>query len=229
MSEAARLAPDIAGPTWIFAHQQTVARGRRGRVWTQPPGNFSATLIFRPDGAIEARAQRSFVAALALADALGDVAGPGVALALKWPNDVLLRGGKIAGILLESRDDTLAIGIGVNLVAHPPKEAMEPEALAAVDLLGETGHRIEPLDFLDHLAGTYARREADFVTFGFPATRKAWLAKAARLGEVITARTQTAETTGTFEDIDDSGQMVLRVAGKRHLVPAAEIFFQPAQ
>lgn len=227
MSEAARLAPDIAGPTWVFAHQQTAARGRRGRAWVHPKGNFSATLIYRPEGPIEARAQRSFVAALALADALDSIIGPGMAaaLSLKWPNDVLLNGGKIAGILLESRDDFLSVGIGVNLVAHPEANALEPGATGAVDLAGETGHRVDPQSFLSLLAAAYAKREAEFTTFGFSRTRAAWLARAARLGEVITARTQSTEITGRFEDIDNSGQIVLSSERKLHVIPAAEIFF----
>jgi BirA family biotin operon repressor/biotin-[acetyl-CoA-carboxylase] ligase len=124
MAEGARQAPSLSGPTWICALEQTAARGRRGRAWANPPGNFAASLVLRPEGAPGHAALRSFVAALALRDAFLAAGAPEAALSLKWPNDVLLNGGKVAGILLESigaggRIDSLIIGIGVNLAAAP--------------------------------------------------------------------------------------------------------------
>jgi BirA family biotin operon repressor/biotin-[acetyl-CoA-carboxylase] ligase len=97
MAEAARRAPTLAGPGWILALRQTAARGRRGRAWVMPPGNFAATLVYRPPGGPAEHALRSFAAALALADALDALTGRPDAVALKWPNDVLLHGGKLAG------------------------------------------------------------------------------------------------------------------------------------
>ena len=102
LNEAARIAPDLAGPVWILAHRQTAGRGRRGRAWSDPKGNLAATLVMRPSGPPEAVAMRSFVAALALFDACVELTGRAEVFALKWPNDVLLNGGKLAGILLES-------------------------------------------------------------------------------------------------------------------------------
>ncbi|MCX8507888.1 MAG: biotin--[acetyl-CoA-carboxylase] ligase, partial [Rhodobacteraceae bacterium] len=136
-SEAARLAPGLTRPTWIMARRQTAARGRRGRVWISPAGNFAASLLMRPSGDAAQAALRSFIAALALADSLADLSGPRAHISLKWPNDVLLNGGKVAGILLESVGQGaglghLVIGIGVNLVAAPPPEAVEPGAMLPV-------------------------------------------------------------------------------------------------
>ena len=118
-AEAARLAPTLLKPTWIMARRQTAARGRRGRPWEMPPGNFAATLVMRPGGHPTWAALRSFVAANAVYATL-DMYARDASLALKWPNDVLLSGGKVAGILLESTGkgktvDWLSIGIGVNL------------------------------------------------------------------------------------------------------------------
>ncbi|MEM8581197.1 MAG: biotin--[acetyl-CoA-carboxylase] ligase, partial [Pseudomonadota bacterium] len=96
-AEAARIAPTLAGPTWILGLHQTAARGRRGRAWVNPRGNFAATLVMRPSEPPERVALRSFVAALALRDALVRATGQADAFALKWPNDVLLNGGKVAG------------------------------------------------------------------------------------------------------------------------------------
>lgn len=230
LSEAARLAPGLSGPEWILAHRQTAARGRRGRAWVAPAGNFAATLVLRPEGPPEQAALRSFVAALALFDALVAVTGRAEAFSLKWPNDVLCHGGKLAGILLESagagpRLEYLAIGIGVNLMAAPPAEAVEPGAVPPVALMPETGASVAPEEFLDHLATAYARAEAQFSTFGFAPIRQAWLARAARLGEVITARTATSETQGRFETVDEAGNLVLETPGGRVRIAAADVFF----
>lgn len=229
-SEAVRLAPALTQPTWIFAHRQTAARGRRGRGWAMPAGNFAATLVMRPEGAPDAAAQRSFVAALALADALAAVAGPGVTITLKWPNDVLLNGGKVAGILLESAGQGgavshLAIGIGVNLAEAPPMSALEPGAHPPVSLTGETGLRIPPEEFLAPLANAFDRWERQFRTYGFGPIRAAWLARAARIGQPITARTVTEAVEGTFETIAEDGALVLLTSHGRRAIPAADVYF----
>lgn len=229
-AEAQRLAGTLAGPEWICALSQTAARGRRGRPWSNPPGNFAATLLMMPREEPRVVALRSFVASLALFDAFAAATGRVDGLALKWPNDVLLNGGKVAGILLESLGPRrgsahLAIGIGVNLIAAPSPEQVERGALRPVSLLSETGVRVTPQEFLDLLAEAYALREASFVTYGFAAIREAWLARAARLGEIITARTGTAEITGTFETVDEAGNLVLKTASGRQAIPAADVFF----
>ncbi|MCV2870997.1 biotin--[acetyl-CoA-carboxylase] ligase [Defluviimonas sp. WL0050] len=229
-SEAQRLAPGLSQPTWILARRQTAARGRRGRAWVSPEGNFAATLVMRPNGDPAKAALRSFVAALALADALETVCGPGATITLKWPNDVLLNGGKVAGILLESAGAAgqvshLAIGIGVNLIAAPPKDAVEEGALTPVSVQGETGIRIPPEEFLTYLAAAFARWEAQLTTYGFGPIRTAWLARAARLGQPIKARLPGETIEGTFETIAEDGELVLVTSqGKRH-IPAADVFF----
>ncbi len=230
MAEAARRAPDLAGPTWICAQEQTAARGRRGRTWVMPPGNFAASLILRPTGTAAETALRSFVAALGLRDALSGVTGGMGALSLKWPNDVLLNGGKVAGILLEStgaagRIDTLVIGIGVNLAAAPAAAELEPGAVPPVSVAGETGVSVAPETFLTHLATAYDHWERVYTQQGFAPIRRAWLADAARLGETITARTPRDSITGTFVDVDSDGQLVLETAHGPQKIAAADIFF----
>ncbi|MCL6283960.1 biotin--[acetyl-CoA-carboxylase] ligase [Ruegeria sp. 2012CJ41-6] len=230
LNEAARIAPSLTGPEWILAHRQTAARGRRGRAWANPSGNLAATLVMRPFGTTENAALRSFIAALALFDACVAVTGRADGLALKWPNDVLLNGGKLAGILLESAGQGqgvsyLAIGIGVNLAEAPSAAQVEAGAVRPVSLLSETGALVAPEDFLTELAAAYARYETQFQSYGFEPIRQAWLARAARLGEVITARTSTSETVGTFETVDGQGNLVLLTAKGRVSIPAADIYF----
>lgn len=230
LDEARRSASELGGPEWILALNQTAARGRRGRAWAMPRGNFAATLVLRPDQPPGVAALRSFVTSLALFDAVVAVSGRSDGLALKWPNDVLLNGGKLAGILLESigqggKLSHLAIGIGVNLAAAPGAQEVEAGAVRPVSLLSEMGAQVAPEEFLDHLALAYARYEQQFTDYGFAPIRTAWLARAARLGEVITARTGNSETVGTFADVDKDGQLVLETAKGRVGIPAADVFF----
>ncbi|KMK67084.1 biotin--[acetyl-CoA-carboxylase] ligase [Puniceibacterium sp. IMCC21224] len=229
-AEASRIADTLAGPAWILARHQTAARGRRGRPWSMAKGNFAATLVLRPVETAEVVALRSFVASLALHEALVMTTGRTDGLSLKWPNDVLLNGGKVAGILLESLGQRqgvshLAIGIGVNLEVAPSEDEVEPGAIRPVSLMSATGVAIDPEAFLDLLATAYARVETMFRTQGFAPIRQAWLLRAARLGEIITARTGTRETTGTFETVDAQGHLVLVTAQGRERIAAADVFF----
>lgn len=227
-AHAARLAPSC--PTWIVAAEQTGGRGRRGRPWISLRGNFYATLALQPHDPPETVALRSFVAALALRDACVSLTGVPQAFALKWPNDVLLNGGKLAGILLEStgsggRITQVSIGVGVNLIAAPDAAAVEPGAVPPVSLLAETRCRVTPEAFLSVLAPAFARWEAILITEGFSPLRQAWLQSAARLGEVIQARIGPQTHTGTFETMDATGALVLATPAGRLSIPAADVFF----
>jgi len=230
MAEGARLAPGLSGPEWVLALEQTAGHGRRGRAWSSPKGNFFASLVLHPGEAPDQVALRSFVAALALRDALVAATGRADAFKLKWPNDVLLNGGKVAGILLESVGTGqgvthLIIGVGVNLVAAPGADQVEPGAVPPVSLLAETGICISPEGFLDLLAAAYDHHERHFTTYGFAPIRTAWLRDAARLGETITARTTAETVTGRFETIDEAGNLILLTARGQRVIPAADIFF----
>lgn len=225
--EAKRLAAaGEPGPVWIGAARQTAGRGRRGRAWDSPTGNLAATLMLRPGKPASACAQLSFAAAIAACDTLRDFAA-GAELRVKWPNDVLAGGKKIAGILLESASQGgeaphwLAIGIGINLAAHP--EGLEFPA-TSLRALGATVP--PPDDALLHLAAHFARWYEAWTANGFAALRDAWLARAAGLGQRIRARLAQEETSGVFEGIDETGALILResAGGVRHIA-AGEVFF----
>ncbi len=226
MAEAVRRARDLERPTWIMARRQTAARGRRGRAWQNPPGNFAATLIWQPDATPAEAALRTFTASNALYAALVAKV-PKAQLSLKWPNDVLLSGGKVAGILLESsgaaeRLDWLAVGFGVNLVEAPKglHDAQVPPAClrdAGIDFAAE--------DLLARLAGAMSEGEALLEEEGFGPVRDAWLSRAARLGGTLTARTGTDEITGIFETVDEVGRLVLRTPAGQVAIPAGDVFF----
>lgn len=226
MSEAARRAASLTRPIWIMAHTQTSARGRRGRTWLAPAGNLSATLVFKPTATPAEAAQRSFLAANALYATLAMYV-PSEKLSLKWPNDVLLNNGKVAGILLETTGngtsvDWLSIGVGVNL-NHTP-DGIEDAAFAPTSVK-EAGGDVTPSDFLTTLAGCYATQEAKLNSLGFKRIRQDWLKNAARLGEVITARTALADITGIFDTIDESGNLVLITGKGPQSIPAADVYF----
>ncbi|MGA1612557.1 MAG: biotin--[acetyl-CoA-carboxylase] ligase [Lutimaribacter sp.] len=230
-AEGLRRAPEMAGPTWVFAHRQTRGRGRRGRAWADPVGNFAASLVLRPAGGPEHAALYSFVASLALCEACSALTCEPSRFSLKWPNDVLLDGGKLAGILLEStgsaRDGlTLVIGIGVNLAHAPEGEQLEGGALRPVALAAQTGLLIPAEAFLTTLAQHFAALDRQFQQAGFAPIRRAWLQRAARLGDVITARTMRDSFTGTFETIDDTGNLVLHTAQGRQAIAAADVFWE---
>lgn len=231
LDEAVRLAAEQPAPFWLLAHRQTAARGRRGRSWSMPKGNFAATLILRPDETPQVAALRSFVMSLALHRAFVEVTGREDAFALKWPNDVLLRGGKVAGILLESSGQggamgPLAIGVGVNLVAAPGAKEVEPGAVPPVSLRAETGITVGPEAFLDALARAYAPLEQQFTEYGFAPLRSAWMARAARVGQPLVASTGREEIAGTFEDVDADGNLQLRTPKGLQAIAAADVFFE---
>jgi len=223
--EARRLASGgETGPVWILAERQTAGRGRRGRAWIAPPGNLSATLLLSPGKPAAEIAQLSFVAALATADM---IASCGADAKVKWPNDVLVDGQKIAGILLESASQGgadpawLAIGIGVNLKAYPPDTEFPATSLLNLGLPAP-----KPQDALSRLAASFAKWYEVWKADGFAPIRDAWLARAAGLGSRIRARLSHGETIGVFEGIDANGALLLREGQDRlRTIAAGEVFF----
>jgi BirA family biotin operon repressor/biotin-[acetyl-CoA-carboxylase] ligase len=213
------------GPLWILAERQTAGRGRRGRVWASAEGNLSATLLLRPGKPAGECAQLSFVAAVAACDTLSDLARA-AEVRVKWPNDVLAGGKKIAGILLESASTGadpiwLAIGIGINLKAHPTDVEFPATSLPALGVAAPV-----PRDALLHLAVAFAKWYELWRADGFAPIRDAWLARAAGLGKRIRARLQNEETMGVFEGIDTNGALLLREAQDRvRAIAAGEVFF----
>lgn len=211
------------GPLWIVARTQTAGRGRRGRPWSSQGGNFFGTLLSCPPGD---RALRSFVAALGLFDAMVAVSGRPDLFTLKWPNDVLLSGRKLAGILLEAvNGGALVTGVGVNLASAPEASALEADALAPIGLADATGLTVTPEELLEQLAPAMAAWEDRLVDEGFAPLRAAWLARAARLGESLTARLPDRTLTGRFETIDATGALVLATDNGRVVIPAADVAF----
>lgn len=211
------------GPLWITAAEQTAGRGRSGRRWLSPPGNLYATLLLSEPSAPAQAPQLAFVAALALHDAVGRCAPAlGSGLTLKWPNDLLLAGGKLAGILIESDNVPgfhVAIGIGVNCITHP-----EDASYPATDL-SAAGASVAPEALFAALADAMRHRLAQWARGeGFAAIRADWLARAAGLGQEISVRLSDREFSGRFDGLDELGRLLLTQAGSRTVVTAGDVF-----
>jgi BirA family transcriptional regulator, biotin operon repressor / biotin---[acetyl-CoA-carboxylase] ligase len=213
------------GPLWIVAREQTAGRGRRGNAWVSPPGNLYATLLLTDPAPTECAPQLSFVAVLALHDAIGACApGLGKALALKWPNDLLCGGAKVAGILIEGEGagDALAvaIGIGVNCTSHPPQTPYR-----ATDLQGE-GAPVDAAALFEALTASLAQRLAAWRRgAGFSDIRADWIARAAGMGGDMRARLPDREIVGRGEGLDAHGRLLLRLAdGSLQVIAAGDVF-----
>lgn len=201
------------------ADVQTGGRGRRGRAWTSLPGNLFASMLARPQPGEGPQQQLSFVAAVALADTLETWVEP-QRLTLKWPNDVLLGGIKLAGILLEGQGGATVIGIGVNLAAHPDDSERPATSLAAAGIAPPAAD-----SFVERLAAQFAAVRADWRSHGFASIRRRWLARAAGLGQPLIARLGTETLTGVFEGLADDGALQLRLDnGHLRAVHAGEVF-----
>jgi BirA family biotin operon repressor/biotin-[acetyl-CoA-carboxylase] ligase len=215
-SEARRLAESgDPGPVWILAERQTAGRGRRGRSWQSGQGNLAATLLLTPPRDF---AQLSFAAALAVADLAAHFA-PQARIAVKWPNDVLAEGRKLAGILLESGPGWLAIGIGINLAQFPEGTEFPATALARFVTPPPPG------EALSVLAVRFAHWYDAWMANGFETVRAAWLARAGGLGAPIRARLPHETRHGLFEGIDGSGALLLNEQGTVRAIAAGEVFF----
>jgi len=211
------------GPLWIAAATQTQGRGRRGAAWVSVPGNLYATLLLTEPSPKAAAPQLSFVAALALHDAVAACAPQlGPALALKWPNDLLLGGAKLAGILIEGESDpafAVAVGLGVNCAHHPDGAAYPATDLAAAGAL------VTPEALLSALAAAMAQRLAQWDRGeGFARIRADWLKRAAGLGGDIRVRLPEREFTGRFEGLDETGRLLVTEGGGLTAVGAGEVF-----
>jgi BirA family biotin operon repressor/biotin-[acetyl-CoA-carboxylase] ligase len=222
-----RAAEGARGPLWILALEQTAGYGRRGSEWRQAAGDVAATFLFDPHAETEHLGELSFVAALAVSDAIAERA-PGARIALKWPNDVLIDGAKTAGILPELIADRteplVALGVGVNIVSKP--EGLEYPTTRLIDHLAGAPAP-SPKAFVASLDATLDQWIGTWRNNGFQPIRTAWLERAARLGEKIRVRLPNETIEGVFKDLDQTGALVLDCDGGRRFISAGAVFPAP--
>lgn len=231
------------GRLWVVSAHQSAGRGRRGNHWGTPQGNLAASLLCPVNASPTIAATLGFVAGLALDEALRRVvpdlavtialdgvepgsAGGGHRLRLKWPNDVLLDGGKLAGILLEAEPVAcsglaVVVGIGVNVVSAPANLPYPATALAAV------APGVSASGVFDALSDAWAGLERLWAGGdGFGRIRELWLARAAGLGEEVAVRLGDDVFGGVFDSIDEEGRLVIRARdGTARSISAGEIHF----
>ncbi len=204
---------------WLRAERQTAGRGRQGRDWVSPPGNLYASTLIRQRPTDPAPATLGMVAAVALDEAVR-VYVRDAPLMLKWPNDLLLGGAKLSGILLERVEDAVVVGIGVNL-AHRPDLPERPTTS-----LAEHGTAVAPADFADTLAEAFARWLGLWRSGGVVPIRARWLDRAHPTGTALAARLPDGSVLeGLFAGLDDDGALTLRLAGGgTRVIHAADVF-----
>jgi BirA family biotin operon repressor/biotin-[acetyl-CoA-carboxylase] ligase len=211
--------------TLIWAREQTSGRGRRGRGWSSPPGNLYLSLLLRPAIAPAEAAQVGFVAAVGLAETLVGCLPTERRVRCKWPNDLLVDGAKIAGILPEAEAAgrlvaALVLGIGVNLASFPDGLPYRATSVTAA------GGRVGVEEFLELLAVNIERWYRRWRSEGFTSVRRRWLDFAAGLGEAIEVRLETGTLKGRFAALDPSGALDLELAeGGRRLITAGDVFY----
>lgn len=211
----------------VRAEEQRAGRGRHGRVWASPPGNLYASVLLRPKRPLAETASLSLLTALALAQALADAAPSGLALELKWPNDVLIGGAKLAGILLESlvseaSTPVITAGLGVNVAFHPDGLPYPATHLA------EHGVKLDAEAVLERFLARFAVIYDGWQAAGFAPFRDAWLRHGHGLGGMARVRAGEKVIEGRFVDLDDEGRLVIETSAGRRVLNAGELFFAPA-
>ena len=219
-------APDA---TVVWAKRQEAGRGRQGRSWHSPEGNLYCSILVRPRCALNEAAQLSFVAALALDDAFAAVLPGSVERKLKWPNDVLVEGRKVAGILLESETDDsgelafVVLGMGVNIAHHPDDNDRPTSSLHAF------GAQCRVDEVLSLLLRSFSRWRDRWVRDGFASIRFNWLARSYEPGAHGTVRLVGEKLEGAFAGLDRAGTLLIDVgepAPRR--IRAGDVFFRSA-
>ena len=187
---------------WLVALEQEAGKGRQGRLWVSAKGNFAGSTLVQLRGNDPPPQTLSLAAGLALAEAI-DVAVPAQPLMLKWPNDVMVLGKKVAGILLERGGDRVAVGFGINLASAPPLKDRQAASL---------GGQVTPEAFAPLLAGSFARMIELWRSTESSALVRAWEQRAHLPGTRLTVHVGKDETlTGRFAGLEPDGALRLRL------------------
>lgn len=196
----------VAEGEWLVADRQIAGRGRQGRKWFDGAGNFMGSTIVRPGPGDPPAHTLAFAAALALYDAVLPLLSDPRALALKWPNDLLLGEGKLAGILLEREADAVVVGIGVNLAAAP---ALPDRPSATLTAIGPAPDRDT---FAAVLVGAFDRELERWRTFGLEPVLRRWQQAAHPPGTRLSVHEPSgARLTGSYEGLAEDGSLLLRL------------------
>jgi len=216
------------GRHWFATKEQTAGRGRRGRVWFTQKGNLAASLLLVFDQQGGNHSSLGFVAGVALVEALALLA-PGAPVALKWPNDALVAGRKLSGILLDMKPlpggrEAIAVGIGVNVVAAPGDMPFPATSLAGA------GFVLNAEEVFEALTDTFAETFTIWSNgHGLGDVLALWKRYAAGIGGPISVTTPKGTLSGTFEALDAKGRLLVRTdGGALKTVSAGDVYFGTA-
>jgi BirA family biotin operon repressor/biotin-[acetyl-CoA-carboxylase] ligase len=216
--EARRLAAEGASHgTVVHADEQTAGRGRMAHTWYSPPGNLYISILLRTGKPAECTTELSFLAALAVADTVEALLPRQTRAMLKWPNDVLVSGAKIAGILLEQVDDTTILGIGLNVLEAPSNAAYKATTVVANGGIASVDGARDIL--LDRLARHLEVWQAE----GFAPIRDQWLGRSYPVGAAIRATSAGQPLTGHFAGLDLDGALLLDTPQGRQRIVAGDV------
>ena len=208
----------------IRAVRQSAGRGRQGRAWESAAGNLYLSVLLRPAVPLKDAPQWSFVAAVALAETLCAHLPEAAGLSLKWPNDLLLKGGKAAGILVETGIapshalDWICIGIGVNIAGKPSLPDRATACLAEF-LAAPPAPEALASALLQNLAHWHDLRLAQ----GFAPIRTAWLRHGPAMGAAVSVKRDGALQEGSFAGLSPEGGLMLAKGQEVQLILAGEI------
>ncbi|MDZ4762022.1 MAG: biotin--[acetyl-CoA-carboxylase] ligase [Alphaproteobacteria bacterium] len=219
-----RSAEGDQGPFWIQADRQTAGRGRLGRSWDSPSGNLFATALFPFARPLSEAPLACFSAGLAVIDAAAACGVEVSSLSLKWPNDVLVGSGKVAGILIETGGAGagfwMAAGFGVNIATAPVRADRETACLSTLP----GGAYVTTTRFLAFLDIAFRARLSNLISQGFEPTRTDWLARSASIGARVALTPSTGRVEGVMRNLGHDGALVLELdSGGLHHVRAGEI------
>jgi BirA family transcriptional regulator, biotin operon repressor / biotin---[acetyl-CoA-carboxylase] ligase len=204
----------------IRADRQTAGRGRRGRNWSSPQGNLYASILLRPQRPALEAAALGFAAVMAIGDVAEALLPPGALVQHKWPNDLLIKGSKASGILLEAQPGFVVLGIGVNIASHP-----EDTPYPATDLVAAGAGPITPQALLERLLAAFAPLYESWERGGFASLLPAWRRRAAGLGETIEVRLERETLSGTFLDLEPDGTLRLVLSdGTERRIAAGDVY-----
>ena len=211
--------PAGSDKTAICAAIQTVGRGRMGRRWISPKGNLYVSVCVELESLRQAEIY-SFLSAVALASAIEDVC-PGIGIKCKWPNDLLINGKKVSGILLETDGvGRLISGMGVNIVKFPEDKMLYP-----VTSLEACGFEVTREQVLERLLYWFDFWQKRFQSEGKTPVLEAWKQRAYGIGEHITVNLPDKRLEGTFDGLDKDGYLLLNKEGKQIRVATGDVFF----
>lgn len=213
--------------TLVWAHEQTEACGRFGHAWHSPRGNLYCALLLRPEFPARLADQLTYIAAISAGTALAGLVSPMTGLRYRWPNDLVMNDGKVAGILLDAptpRNDSLdwlAIGLAVNIASYPTDTPFPALSVHAVD--GST--EITPTAVLEEYARYFLSWLNRWAEDGFDAILKTWRLRADNIGEQIEIQLADGNYEGNFMEVNGDGAMVLEQLDGTHRVISTSEFF----